>query len=50
MVLTTVALPKELHRELMLTALERETAAAELVRQAVEKYLRQGKKSRKGKS
>ncbi len=45
MIVTTVALPPELHRRLMLAALEENAAAAELIRQAIQEWL--GRKRRK---
>ncbi len=39
MVITTVALPKELHRRLAITALEENAASAELIREAVQQFL-----------
>lgn len=39
MVVTTVALPEELHRRLVVAALEERAASAELIRQGVREYL-----------
>jgi hypothetical protein len=39
MIVTSLALPKELHRRLMIAAVEDNAAAAELIRAAVERYL-----------
>jgi hypothetical protein len=39
-VVTTVALPKELHKRLLLAALGENAAATELVREAVADYLK----------
>jgi len=49
MVITTIALPPELHRRLMMAALEENAAGAELIRQAVERFLnrRESKASRR---
>lgn len=50
MVVTNVALPKELHRRLAIAAVEDEAAITELVRQAVTDWLdrRDKARSRKG--
>ncbi len=39
MTVTSVALPQALHRRLMIASIEDNAAAAELVREAVERYL-----------
>lgn len=48
MVITTVALPPELHRRLVLAALEANAASAELIRQAVQEYLDRHARKRRG--
>lgn len=48
MVVTTVALPPNLHRRLVLAALEENAASAELIRQAVQEYLDRRKRTRRG--
>lgn len=48
MILTTVALPPDLHRRLALAALEENAAAAELIREAVREYLSRREKKAKG--
>ncbi len=49
MVVTTVALPPDLHRRLVLAALDENAAAAELIRQAVREYLERRSRERRGK-
>jgi predicted transcriptional regulator len=39
MVITTVALPPELHRRLAITALDENAAIAEIIREAVQHYI-----------
>ncbi len=39
MVVTTVALPQEMHRRLLIAAVETNTAATEVVRQALAEWL-----------
>jgi predicted transcriptional regulator len=39
MVITTVALPPELHRRLAITALDENAALAEVIREAVRRYV-----------
>jgi hypothetical protein len=49
MIVTTVALPQDLHRRLMLAALEENAAAVEIIRQAVRELLdRREQKGKKG--
>lgn len=50
MVVTTVALPPDLHRRLALAALEENAAAAELVRQSLKEWLdkRDSARNKKG--
>ena len=44
---TTISLPEELHKRLKLAAVEDDTTARELIRQAVKEYLdRRGRKRR----
>jgi predicted transcriptional regulator len=47
MIVTTVALPPQLHKRVMLAALERNTAAAELIRQAIAQFLDRPRGTRK---
>ena len=49
-VVTTVALPPELHRELQLAALDENAAAAECIRRAVVEWLARRKKRSRGKA
>jgi nitrate/nitrite-specific signal transduction histidine kinase len=50
MVITTVALPRDLHRRLAIAALEERAAIAELIRDSVTQYLAErDRKGRKGK-
>lgn len=39
MVITTVALPPELHRRLAITALDENAAIAEIIREAIKRYV-----------
>jgi len=39
MIVTTIALPPELHRKLAMAAIEERAASAELVRQAIKEWL-----------
>ena len=50
MIVTTVALAPEVHRRLVLAALEDHAASAELIRQAITEYLDQRDRRKKGKS
>ncbi len=50
MIITTVALPPELHRRLVLAALDENAAAAELIRQAVQEWLDRRERERKGRA
>lgn len=50
MIVTTVALPPELHRRLVLAGLEENAAAAELIRQAVQEWLNKRDRQRKGRA
>ena len=49
MIVTTIALPEDVHRALAIAAIEERTVMTELVRQAVQEWLkrREGKKARK---
>ena len=49
MVVTTIALPDDVHRALAIAAIEERTVTTELVRQAVQEWLkrRERKKARK---
>lgn len=49
MVVTTIALPDDVHRALAIAAIEERTVMTELVRQAVQEWLkrREGRKARK---
>jgi len=51
MIVTTVALPPDLHRQLMLAALDENAASAELIREAIREWLdRRGRqRKRRGK-
>ena len=49
MVITTVALPPELHRRLVLTALEEHAASAELIRESIQEFLDRRDRKRKEK-
>jgi hypothetical protein len=44
MIVTTVALPPDLHRRLAMAALEDNAASAELIRQAIEEWLSRRKR------
>ncbi len=48
MIVTSMALPEKLHRRLAIAALDRHVAIAELVREAIETYLRRPTKARRG--
>jgi len=52
MVVTTVALPPDLHRRLALAALEENAASAELIRQSLQEWLdrHDAARARRGKS
>lgn len=47
-IVTTVAFSRELHKRLMLAALDENAAASELIRQAVSEYLERRDQQRKG--
>ncbi len=47
-VVTTVSLPPDLHRRLVLAALEDNAASAELIREAIQEWLDRRKRQRKG--
>jgi predicted transcriptional regulator len=47
MIISTIALPPELHRRLALAALDRNAAITALVREALEEYLDRHEKSAK---
>jgi predicted DNA-binding protein len=49
MVVTTVALPAELHKRLAIAALEDGAASAELIREAVSEWLQRRSKLRRAK-
>jgi hypothetical protein len=46
MIVTTVALPPDLHKRLVLAALEEHAASAELIRQAIEEWLSRHKRTK----
>ena len=48
MVVTTVALDPDLHRRLVIAALEENAASAELIRQSVKDYLTRRDQAQKG--
>jgi metal-responsive CopG/Arc/MetJ family transcriptional regulator len=48
MVVTTVALPPELHRRLAVAALEEGAASAELIRDAIREWLDRRKRGKRG--
>lgn len=50
MVVTTVALPPDLHRRLAVAALEENAASAELIRQAAQEWLDKRDRQRKGRA
>lgn len=47
MIVTTVALPRDLHRQLVIAALDDGAASAEVIRQAVREYLERRAKQRR---
>jgi Arc/MetJ-type ribon-helix-helix transcriptional regulator len=49
MVVTTVALPPKLHRDLALAAIEENAASAELIREAVQQWLDRRKPRKRSK-
>jgi predicted DNA-binding protein len=48
MIVTTLALPPELHKRLAVAALEEGAASAELIRDAIREWLDQRKRGKRG--
>ena len=46
MILTTVALPADLHKRLAIAAIEEHAASAELIREAIEAWLKARKRAK----
>ena len=48
MIVTTIALPPELHKRLAIAAIEDGAAGAELIREAIKEWLDRRKRSKRG--
>ncbi len=48
MIVTTVALPPELHKRLAVAAIEERAASAELIREAISEWLDRRKRGKRG--